>query len=91
MVIDQIGTIVSVRFRQAWNIYFTYFLLRQSNSQQQIENTGNFLNYSITWEDAEHVYTTLMTDENISKEMNDLSNRVGDLKQRARQIMDTYR
>jgi hypothetical protein len=67
----QIGKIVSVRFRQAWwAIYFRYFLLRSGGlTQQQIIDGGDFLNYSITWDDAERVFNELTKDPAIGQPM----------------------
>jgi hypothetical protein len=55
-----IGELVKVRFREAWDIYLRYVILRATGwSQKQIEAQGDFLNYGITWDDAERVYTDL--------------------------------
>ncbi len=67
-VTSEIGKIVSVRFRDGWSIYFRYFLLRSAGlAQQQIMNGGDFLNYSITWEDTERVFSELSKNSTISK------------------------
>lgn len=58
--VTQIGHIVTVRFRQAWLIYLRYFFLRSAGlTQQQIVDGGDFLNYSITWDDAERVVSEI--------------------------------
>jgi hypothetical protein len=67
---SQIGKIVSVRFRQAWTIYFRYFLLRSGGlTKQQIIDGGDILNYSITWDDAERVFDELTKDPAIGQPM----------------------
>ena len=50
-----------MRFRQAWGaIYFRYFLLRSGGlTQQQIIDGGSFLNWGITWDEAERVFNEL--------------------------------
>ena len=57
----QIGKMVSVRFRQAWwEVYFRYFLLRSGGlTKQQIIDGGSFLNWGITWDEAERVFNEL--------------------------------
>jgi hypothetical protein len=61
------GKIVTVRFRDGWLIYFQYYLLRSAgHTQQQIMDGGNFLNYGITWENAEHAFTELSKNQTIS-------------------------
>lgn len=63
----KIGEQVICRFRQAWEIYFRYVIMRfDSNSKETIVAGGNFLNYGITWDDAERVFTMLSGDEAIS-------------------------
>jgi hypothetical protein len=58
-----IGELVEVRFRDAWAIYLRYIILRATGwSERRIEGHGNFLNYGITWDDAERVYTELQKD-----------------------------
>jgi len=70
MVTDEIGKIVAVRFRQAWSMYFQYYLLRSAgHTQQQIIDGGNFLNYDITWDETERVYTELSKNLAIGKAM----------------------
>jgi hypothetical protein len=64
----RIGTMVRVQFRVGWSIYWQYFLLRQTgNSMEAIKGMGNFLNYEITWEDAERVFVALSNDPEFSK------------------------
>ncbi|WP_324698789.1 hypothetical protein ACLIMP_08720 [Novosphingobium aerophilum] len=63
----KVGTLVEGRLRPAWEIYFYYFLLRSAeHSIDAVKAGGNFLNYGITWEDAERVYQALNTDAEIS-------------------------
>jgi hypothetical protein len=88
---SQIGTIVDVRFRQAWHIYLLYFLLRQWNDRKTVESMGNLLNYGITWDDAERVYTLLTADTNVSTHIAHLNNAQAALRQRAGEIFAMYR
>ncbi len=64
--IPKVGTLVEGRLRPAWEIYFDYFLLRSAgHSIDAVKAGGNFLNYGITWEDAERVYQALNADAEI--------------------------
>lgn len=66
-LVSKIGEQVICRFREAWEIYFRYMLMRLSgHSKETIVAGGNFLNYGITWDDAERLFTMLSSDEAIS-------------------------
>jgi len=68
-----IGKKVAVRFAAGWRIYLKYVIMRFAGaSQETIIGWGDFLNYSITWEDAERVFKELSNDPAISLEMSDL-------------------
>jgi hypothetical protein len=72
-LISRIGQIVRVRLRAGWVIYFKYMIMRFSGlSQEAIIAGGNFLNYDITWSDAERVFTELSTDAVLSSELSRL-------------------
>lgn len=83
-----IGPRVSVGFAQGWVIYRRYALLRFSGiSQQGIIGSGDFLNYDITWDDAERVYRELANDVNVTSAESELissfessSHRITELK-----------
>jgi pimeloyl-ACP methyl ester carboxylesterase len=61
-VFSKIGSTVTVRFRQAWQIYLRYVILRAAGqSKEAIIAQGNFLNYDITWDDAERVFNEIMS------------------------------
>jgi len=65
----KIGQKVSVRFRQAWQIYLRYVILRlDGQTKQSIIDQGNFLNYGITWDDAERVFLDLSNDPSFVQE-----------------------
>lgn len=69
----RIGTLVSVRFAAGWRIYLRYAIMRFAGaSQEQIIGWGDFLNYSITWEEAEGIFKRLNDDSEISSEMANL-------------------
>ena len=56
----RIGMMVSARFTNAWKIYLEYAIMRFAGlSKNAVIGGGNFLNYGITWDDAERVYTEL--------------------------------
>jgi hypothetical protein len=68
-VTTKIGSKVGVRFRQAWQIYLQYSILRfTGNTKDTIVSGGNFLNYGITWDDAERVFTELANDPTVAQE-----------------------
>jgi pimeloyl-ACP methyl ester carboxylesterase len=66
----RIGEMVKVRFSAGWFIYLRYVLLRSTgNSQDQVKAWGSFLNYEITWEDAERVFAELSKDKEIAADI----------------------
>lgn len=72
-LISRIGKIVSVRFRVGWQIYLNYVIMRFAGaSNEEIISWGDFLNYDITWEDAERVFARLNDDSNLASEMSGL-------------------
>jgi len=85
---NRIGATVKVRFRQAWRIYLKYLIMRfAGQSKDDIPASGNFLNYGITWDDAERVYLELAADEAITREFSEvfsahgkLSKKISDIK-----------
>ncbi len=63
-IANRIGAMVQVRFYGGWLIYLNYFVMREGgNTQQQIEQGPNFLNYGITIADCERVYQALSDDK----------------------------
>lgn len=69
----RIGKMVGVRFAEGWRIYLKYVIMRFAGaSQETIIGWGDFLNYSITWDDAERVFEQLNDDQNLSTEMQSL-------------------
>ncbi len=67
---EKIGSMVQVRFPKGWSIYLRYVLFRFSGlSQLQIEAGGSFLNFDITWVEAERVYKLLAADAAVSAKM----------------------
>jgi hypothetical protein len=84
--------IVGGRLRQAWSIYFRYFLFRSSgHTQQQIIDAGDFLNFSITWEDAERVYNELLKNPTISKAMAEGFSSQASLLAAAKSILGSFK
>jgi hypothetical protein len=69
----KIGTKVAVRFRAGWLIYLQYVILRDfGNSKDKIIAQGNFLNFDITWEDAERVFNEVSSDQLVAQGTSDL-------------------
>jgi hypothetical protein len=79
-LMSKIGALVSVRFRGGWTIYLRYVIMRFGGfSKDQIMAGPSFLNYSITWDDAERVFTQLSADVPISSEVADMFKSYQDL------------
>jgi hypothetical protein len=69
----RIGKMVAVRFAEGWRIYLKYVIMRFAGaSQEAIIGCGDFLNYDITWEDAERVFKQLNDDAQLSSAMQGL-------------------
>jgi hypothetical protein len=65
-----IGQTVGVRFPAAWRIYLKYVMMRFGGaSKETIISWGEFLNYGITWDDAERVYVQLSADAAVSSKI----------------------
>ncbi len=88
----EIGKIVTVRYRAAWSIYFRYFLLRSYGlTEQQIVDGGTFLNYGITWDDAEKVFTGLTRAPAIGQAMAENSSLQKRMAAAATSIINAYK
>jgi hypothetical protein len=62
-----IGQIVGVKFPAGWRIYLKYVMMRFDDiPKETIISWGNFLNYSITWDDAEKVFAQLSAETTVS-------------------------
>ncbi|TKB64811.1 MAG: alpha/beta hydrolase [Nitrospira sp.] len=72
-VTTRIGQMVQVRFRPAWMIYLKYAIMRfDGQSKQSIMAAGDFLNYEITWDDAERVFIKLSNEPSVSHEFSEV-------------------
>jgi hypothetical protein len=66
-MVQKIGSMVGVRFPAAWRIYSRYCIMRFAGvSSEIIQSWGDFLNFGITWDDAEKVYSKLSADQDIA-------------------------
>jgi hypothetical protein len=84
VLLQAIGQLVSVRFAQAWRILLQYVLMRFAGStKEQIEAGGNFLNYGITWEEAETTFQQLSQMSPLSMQVSELFSAFERLSQRA--------
>ena len=64
---------VGVRFRAAWQIYSKYVIMRFGGmSKEAIIAGGDFLNYGITWDEAERVFAELSSEESVSSGVGEL-------------------
>jgi hypothetical protein len=62
-LITKAGTLCGARFRAAWIILYEYCIMRFGKiSKDEIVRQGDFLNYGITWDSAEHAFNTLEKD-----------------------------
>jgi hypothetical protein len=87
-----IGKIVEVRFRQGWEMYFRYFLLRSFGfTEQQIVDGGTFLNLGITWTDAERVFNELTKDPAIAEAIAENRSSQNHLLAAATRIISNYK
>ena len=72
-LVSRIGRIVEVRFRTAWQIYYRYVIMRFGGmSKEAIIARGDFLNYGITWDEAERVFAELSSEESVSSSVAEL-------------------
>ncbi len=73
---------VKVSVRAGWKIYLKYTVMRfRGASKEAVVAGGNFLNYDITWDDAERVFLELSRDSALSSRMSgllELHKRLGD-------------
>jgi hypothetical protein len=91
-VTEEIGKLVAGRLRQAWMIYFQYFLFRSAgHTQQQIMDGGDFLNFGITWPEAERVYAELSKNEIITKAMAEAFSAQTNVREMAAKILEAFK
>src|SRR5262249_3067635 len=66
--LKRIGARVAVRFAEGWRIYLRYGLLRFIGHSDEQSSAGNsFLNYDVTWAEAERVYGDLAKDPALAR------------------------
>jgi hypothetical protein len=83
----EIGKRVSCRFITAWRIYLRYVLLRFAGySREDIEGMPRFLNYDITYDDAERVYGELAGDTGIASRVSGLFKEHVDLAEKCESL-----
>jgi pimeloyl-ACP methyl ester carboxylesterase len=64
---QHISKTVKVRFPAGWAIYLQYTIMRfGGRSKQDIISGGDFLNYDITWDDAERLFEELSRLHNVN-------------------------
>ena len=72
-LIARIGMMVNVQFTAGWMIYLKYLIMRFSGaSKEDVIAGGNFLNYDITWDEAERVFVEISGDRALSTQIADL-------------------
>jgi pimeloyl-ACP methyl ester carboxylesterase len=83
-----IGQMVAVRFTEGWKIYLLYAIHRfGGRTKESIISLGNFLNYDITWDDAERVYGALSQNPSIRDQALQLFSKYNGLSEQARTII----
>jgi len=89
----EIGKVVQVRFMHGWDIYLYYFELRALGyTPDRIQNEGgSFLNYGITWNDAERVYGLLSKNPDIGPVMVRLATNAAQLQEDTSAILTAYK
>lgn len=66
LLLSKIGQYESCRFRESWVIHYKYSCMRFSGmTAKAIQEQGDFLNYSITWDSAESVFKKLLDDKSL--------------------------
>jgi hypothetical protein len=87
MLMETIGRLVGVRFSEAWRILLQYVLMRfAGTTREQIEAGPNFLNYGITWEEAEKTFQQLSDTNSISGHVSELLSTVARLSESVRSL-----
>jgi len=67
------GKLSRSAFPAAWRIHLRYVLMRFAGmSREEIVSWGEFLNYGITWDDAERVFTELANNLELASSMSNL-------------------
>jgi hypothetical protein len=63
------------KYRNQWELYLRYAILRfDGKSQEEIIANGNQLNFDITWNDAEKVFTQLASEPQVVNDMKTIGN-----------------
>ena len=66
----QIGALAKPQFRDAWGLLLRYFVMRTHGlTKDQIISGGNFLNYGLTWDDAESITSELLKKSDVSRKV----------------------
>jgi hypothetical protein len=72
-MIQKVGQLSACEFPAAWAILFRYSVMRFGGiSKPEVVAGGNFLNYGITWDEAERVYVTLSQDASLASSLSEL-------------------
>jgi hypothetical protein len=70
---SRIGPIATTRLAAGWQIYLQYILMRfAGTSKEAVAGGPDFLNYGITWEDAERVFVQLSADAVVTSRITNL-------------------
>jgi len=74
-----IAELVGDRFnsKAIWQMYFDYALPRFfGNTKEQIITWGNFLNYGVTWEETERVFSILLSKPELASQIDKLDESI---------------
>jgi hypothetical protein len=86
-LLSRIGPIARTRIAAGWQIYLRYAVMRFAGlSKDEITRGSDFLNYGITWEDAERVFTQLSAEAMISSDVFELFRFHASLRQQVKDL-----
>jgi hypothetical protein len=88
----QIGALAKPQFRDAWGLCLRYFVMRTHGlTREQIISGGNFLNYGITWDDAESITSELLKKSDVSRKVGATTASQNAVWEEAKRIMNKYK
>jgi len=86
----KIGQRVAVRLELGWEIYLRYAILRfTGHSKEELRAGNDFLNFSITWDDAERVFAELSNDPAVTQKNTELKLSMNKVIEEAKKIAST--
>jgi hypothetical protein len=88
----QIGRLTQTQFREGWGLCLRYFIMRTHGlSKEQIISGGNFLNYGISWDDAERIFNELLKSPDVAQKVDIMRTLQNGIWEEANRVMHTYK